>query len=135
MPDQSWRSGGSAGGAHHDQGHLCIKDVLTTAGSRMLANFIPPYTATAVERLETAGAVTLGKVNLDEFAYGSSSESSAFQPATRNPWNPARVPGGSSGGSAASVAAGEAWLSLGTDTAGSIRQPAAYCSVVGLKPT
>ena len=114
---------------------FCIKDVLTTAGSRMLANFIPPYTATAVERLETAGAVTLGKVNLDEFAYGSSSESSAFQPATRNPWNPARVPGGSSGGSAASVAAGEAWLSLGTDTAGSIRQPAAYCSVVGLKPT
>jgi len=114
---------------------FCVKGTPSTAGSRMLANFTAPYTATAVERLEIAGAVTLGKVNLDEFTYGSSTESSAFQPATRNPWDPNRVPGGSSGGSTASVAAGEALLSLGTDTAGSIRQPAAYCGVVGLKPT
>ena len=94
-----------------------------------------PYTATPVERMEQAGAVMLGKVNLDEFTYGSSNESSAFQPSPRNPWDPARVPGGSSGGSAASVAAGEGALSLGTDTAGSIRQPAAFCGVVGVKPT
>lgn len=113
----------------------CIKDTPSTAASRMLANFIAPYTATSVERLESAGALTLGKVNLDEFTYGSSTESSAFQPSTRNPWDTSRVPGGSSGGSTASVAAGEALLSLGTDTAGSIRQPAAYCGVVGLKPT
>jgi aspartyl-tRNA(Asn)/glutamyl-tRNA(Gln) amidotransferase subunit A len=120
---------------------LTVKDIFTvkgtpsTAASRILANFTAPYTATAVERLEAAGALTLGKVNLDEFTYGSSTESSAFQPSTRNPWDTARVPGGSSGGSAASVAAGEALLSLGTDTAGSIRQPAAFCGVVGLKPT
>jgi aspartyl-tRNA(Asn)/glutamyl-tRNA(Gln) amidotransferase subunit A len=114
---------------------FCVKDTPTTAASRILANFVAPYTATPVERLEAAGAVTLGKVNLDEFTFGSSTESSAFQPSTRNPWDPARVPGGSSGGSAAAVAAGEGWLSLGTDTAGSIRQPAAFCGVVGLKPT
>lgn len=113
----------------------CVKNTLTTAASKMLANFTAPYTATAVERLEAAGALTLGKVNLDEFTYGSSTESSAFKPTTRNPWDVTRVPGGSSGGSTASVAAGEAALSLGTDTAGSIRQPAAYCGVVGLKPT
>jgi aspartyl-tRNA(Asn)/glutamyl-tRNA(Gln) amidotransferase subunit A len=114
---------------------FCVKGTPSTAASRILANFVAPYTATAVERLEAAGALTLGKVNLDEFTYGSSTESSAFQPSTRNPWDTGRVPGGSSGGSTASVAAGEAPLSLGTDTAGSIRQPAAFCGVVGLKPT
>lgn len=114
---------------------FCLKGTPSTAASRMLANFTAPYTATPVERLEAAGALTLGKVNLDEFTYGSSTESSAFQPATRNPWDTSRVPGGSSGGSAASVAAGEALLSLGTDTGGSIRQPAAFCGVVGMKPT
>lgn len=114
---------------------FCVKGTPSTAASRILANFIAPYTATPVERMETAGGVMLGKVNLDEFTYGSSSESSAFQPSPRNPWDPSRVPGGSSGGSTASVAAGEAVLSLGTDTAGSIRQPAAFCGVVGVKPT
>jgi aspartyl-tRNA(Asn)/glutamyl-tRNA(Gln) amidotransferase subunit A len=114
---------------------FCVTDTPSTAASRILANFKSPYTATAVERMQKAGAVMLGKVNLDEFTYGSSTESSAFQPSTRNPWNPQHVPGGSSGGSAASVAAGEAPLSLGTDTAGSIRQPAAFCGVVGVKPT
>ncbi len=120
---------------------LTVKDIFTvkgtpsTAASRILGNFTAPYTATAVRRLEAAGALILGKVNLDEFTYGSSSESSAFQPSPRNPWDTSRVPGGSSGGSAASVAAGEALLSLGTDTAGSIRQPAAFCGVVGMKPT
>jgi len=114
---------------------FCVKRTPSTAASRILANFTAPYTATPVSRLEAAGALTLGKVNLDEFTYGSSTESSAFQPSTRNPWDTTRVPGGSSGGSTASVAAGEAPLSLGTDTAGSIRQPAAFCGVVGLKPT
>lgn len=114
---------------------FCVRGTPTTAASRILANYVAPYTATPVERLEAAGGLMLGKVNLDEFTYGSSSESSAFQPSPRNPWNPSRVPGGSSGGSTASVAAGEAVLSLGTDTAGSIRQPAAFCGVVGLKPT
>ncbi len=114
---------------------FCVRGTPSTAASRILANFVAPYTAVAVERLENAGAVVLGKANLDEFTYGSSNESSAFQPSPRNPWDLARVPGGSSGGSATSVAAGEAALSLGTDTAGSIRQPAAFCGVVGLKPT
>lgn len=112
-----------------------VKGVLSTAASRILSNFVAPYTATPVERLEHAGAVMLGKVNLDEFTYGSSNESSAYQPSSRNPWDPTRVPGGSSGGSAAAVAAGEGALSLGTDTAGSVRQPAAFCGVVGVKPT
>jgi aspartyl-tRNA(Asn)/glutamyl-tRNA(Gln) amidotransferase subunit A len=114
---------------------FAVRGTPSTAASRILANFVAPYTATPVERMEAAGAVMLGKVNLDEFTYGSSNESTAFQPAPRNPWNPERVPGGSSGGSVASVAAGEAPLSLGTDTAGSIRQPAAFCGVVGMKPT
>lgn len=118
-----------------------VKDIFTvkgtpsTAGSKILANFVSPYSATPVTRMEEAGGVLLGKVNLDEFTYGSSNESSAFQPSTRNPWDTTRVPGGSSGGSAAAVAAGEGMLSLGTDTAGSIRQPAAFCGVVGMKPT
>jgi aspartyl-tRNA(Asn)/glutamyl-tRNA(Gln) amidotransferase subunit A len=114
---------------------FCVQDTPSTAASRILANFVSPYTATPVARMEAAGAVMLGKVNLDEFAYGSSNESSAFQPATRNPWDTSRVPGGSSGGSVVSVASGEAALSIGTDTAGSIRQPAAFCGTVGLKPT
>ncbi len=112
-----------------------VKDTFSTAASRILANFKAPYTATPVERMLNEGAVVIGKVNLDEFTFGSSSESSAFQPSPRNPWDPAHVPGGSSGGNAAAVAAGEGQLSLGTDTAGSIRQPAAFCGVVGVKPT
>jgi aspartyl-tRNA(Asn)/glutamyl-tRNA(Gln) amidotransferase subunit A len=114
---------------------LTVKDTLSTAGSRILSNFIAPYTATCVDRVEKAGGVLLGKVNLDEFAYGSSSESSAFKPHPRNPWDPSKVTGGSSGGSAAAVATGQGALSLGTDTGGSIRQPAAFCGVVGVKPT
>jgi aspartyl-tRNA(Asn)/glutamyl-tRNA(Gln) amidotransferase subunit A len=114
---------------------FCVKDTPSTAGSGILENFVSPYTATPVAQLEAAGAIVIGKANMDEFAFGSSSESSAFLPPPGNPWNPAHVPGGSSGGSTAAVAAGEAALSIGTDTAGSIRQPAAFCGVVGMKPT
>jgi aspartyl-tRNA(Asn)/glutamyl-tRNA(Gln) amidotransferase subunit A len=119
---------------------IAVKDVLnlagevTTCASRMLEGYRSPYTATAVDRLEAAGAVVLGKTNMDEFAMGSSTENSAFKK-TKNPWDVSRVPGGSSGGSAAAVAAGMAAAALGSDTGGSIRQPAALCGVVGLKPT
>lgn len=114
--------------------NICTKGVLTSCSSKIMSNFKPPYDAAVIEKLEAAGAVIIGKVNMDEFAMGSTTETSYYG-VTRNPWDENRVPGGSSGGAAAAVAAEEAWYALGSDTGGSIRQPSSFCGVTGIKPT
>ncbi len=134
MIDNKMLTGPLAGVPVAVKDNLCTKDLLTTCSSNILYNFVPGYTAEAVSNLEKAGAVILGKTNMDEFAMGSTTETSAFG-VTRNPWNPDHVPGGSSGGSCAAVASNECFYALGSDTGGSIRQPSSFCGVTGIKPT